>query len=126
LYVITHHYGHAGRLHDRRQTNHQTKKPPPILAQSFPAAEDHQVGDYAYALHDDREGHEEADGAPHRAEIPAVAVAVFALREALAGIREGGTAAVETVGVMVGGLVVGAVSGSFCDGGEIRRTFSLW
>jgi hypothetical protein len=41
-------------------------------------------------------------------------MAVLALREALACIRQGGAAAVETVGVMVCGLVIGPdVSGSF-------------
>lgn len=102
--LSTHHYRHAGCLHNGRQNNHQTENTPPILAQPFPASQDDQVRDHANALQDDGKGHQEPDGAPHGAEVSVFAVAVFALWEALAGIGEGGTAAVKAVGVMVRGL----------------------
>lgn len=102
--ISTHHYRHAGCLHNGRQTNYQTKDTPPIFAQPFPATQDDEVCDYAYALQNDSKGHQEPDGAPHGAEVPVFAMAVFALWEALAGIGEGGAAAVKAVGVMVVGL----------------------
>lgn len=102
--LSTHHDRHSGCLHNSRQSNHQTKKTPPILAQLFPARQDNQVCDQANALQNDSKGHQEPDRAPHRAEVPVFAVAVVALWEALAGIGKGGAAAGKAVGVFDIGL----------------------
>lgn len=101
---ITHHNRHTRRLHNRRQDNQQAQNLPPRLAQPLPARQDDDVGDDAHALEHDGKAHQEPDGPPHGAEVAVLAVAVFALGKTLAGVREGGTAAVEAVGVVEGGL----------------------
>ena len=76
-------------------------------AQDFPATlplllssgKDDNVCDERHALEHNGERHEEADGAPHGAEV-AVAMAVLLLGEVVAGVCKGGTAPVKTVGVV--------------------------
>ena len=65
------------------------------------ASQDHDVGDQRHALEDNGERHEEANRAPHGAEV-AVVMAVLGMREVVAGVGEGRTAAMESVGVVYG------------------------
>jgi hypothetical protein len=88
-----------GRYHDQN-----AEDSPTILTQPFPTTKDNQVGDDTHSLKDNSEGHEEPHGAPHGTEISVVAMTVFSLWKALAGIGEGGAAAVEAVRIVVGGL----------------------
>ena len=72
-------------------------------------SENDNVCDEGHALHDDGEGHEEANGAPHGAEV-VIAVAILLVGEVVAFTGEGGTATVETVGVVdlfAAGLFIG-------------------
>lgn len=82
----TYHNRHARRLQHGGQDNQNTQKPPPVLTEPLPTRENDQVGDDTHTLEHDGEGHQEADRAPHRAEVPVFAMAVFTLGEALAGI----------------------------------------
>lgn len=102
--IITHNNRHARCLDNSRNNNQQTKNSPSILSQPLSAGKYNQVRDDAHSLQNDCKGHEEPDGPPHRTEISVFAMAVFAGGEAFAGICQGGAAAVETVGVVVGGL----------------------
>lgn len=98
------HNRHACRLHDGRQDNQEAENPPAIFSQPLPPSENNYVGDNAHAFQHHGKGHQEPNRPPHGAEIPVVAMAVFTLREALAGIGERGAALVEAVGVTVGRL----------------------
>lgn len=100
----TYHNRHARGLQDSRQYDQKTEKPPAVLAEPLPTREYDQIGNDAHALEHDGKGHQEPDGPPHGTEVPVLAMTIFALREALAGIGEGGAALVEAVRVAVGRL----------------------
>lgn len=76
-----------------------TQHPPAILPLLLPPRQNHQIRNQRHALHHDGEGHQEADTAPHAAEI-AVVVAVALVGEVVALMGEGGAAFVEAVGVV--------------------------
>lgn len=76
-----------------------TQHPPPILPLLLPPRQNHQIRNQRHTLNHDREGHQEANAAPHAAEI-AVVVAVALVGEVVALMGEGGAASVEAVGVV--------------------------
>lgn len=100
----TYHNRHARGLQDCRQYHKKTEQPPTVLTEPLPTREYDQIGNDAHAFEHDGKGHQEPDGPPHGTEVSVLALTILALREALAGIGEGGAALVEAVGVAVGGL----------------------
>lgn len=84
----TYHQRHACCLHCSRQHDDQAQDPPSRLSQLFPPGEDDDVRDDRNALQNDGEGHQEADAAPHRAEVAIFALAVLILRKRLARVGQ--------------------------------------
>lgn len=115
-------------MNQGRYNYQNAEDPPTVLAEPLSATEDDHVGNDTHSLQHNGERHEESDRAPHGAEISVVAMAVFALREALTGIGEGGAAAVEAVGVVVGRLEKAKNVSSLLDrvDGKSSLAFSLW
>ncbi len=90
----THYQRHAGTLHQPCQQKKGTQDLPAGLPLLLPADQDDEVCDQGHALDDDGKGHQEADRAPHGAERPVVALAVFVLGEGFTGVAEGRAALV--------------------------------
>lgn len=72
---------------------------PPGFPFLLPTREYHNVRNDDHTLHNDTEGHQKAHGTPHGAKI-AVIMAVSLVGEVVALASEGGTAAVEAIGVV--------------------------
>lgn len=105
--MTTHNQTHTSTLHHR--TNHnQTRQHTPALLASLLASKNHSdIRHDRHALKHNREAHEEADGAPHGAEVAVFAMTIFVLGEVGAETGQGGAAFVKTVGVadmVTGGL----------------------
>lgn len=96
---VTYDQRHAGTLDQADQNQQPAQDLPPRLPLLFPARNHDHESDQGHAFHDHGEGHEEADRAPHGAEIT-IMVTVFGFGKALAFAGEGGATTVKTVGVV--------------------------
>lgn len=95
----THYYRHGSTLHGPAEKMQSSQYLPTRFPFLLATNQNDNIRDYRHALQDDCERHEEADRAPHGAEVT-VAMAVFFVREVLAFACERGTTAVETVSVV--------------------------
>ncbi|KKA18369.1 hypothetical protein T310_7674 [Rasamsonia emersonii CBS 393.64] len=85
----------------------QAQDPPSRLSQLFPSRQDDNVGDNGNALQNDGKGHQEADAAPHGAEVSIFAMAVLILRKRVARVGQRRAAAMETQALNTVYLVIG-------------------
>lgn len=95
----THYYGHGSTLHSPAEKMQSSQYLPPRFPFLLASDQNDNVRNYCHALQDDCERREEADRAPHGAEVT-VAMTVFFLREVFTVACERGTTAVETVSVV--------------------------
>jgi hypothetical protein len=99
------HKSHSSNLHGDRANDYQREKTPTGFAQSFATGENDKVDEHGDGHQHNPKSHEEANAAPHGAEIPVLAIAVFILGKWFAGIGQGRAAAVEAEGVVEGRLI---------------------
>lgn len=95
----THNQSHPSTLYHPHQKQYPTQYLPSAFPLLFAASKNHNVRYQRHTLPNYGERHQEADRAPHGAEI-AVIVAVCRLWKVLARVCEGGTAFVEAISVV--------------------------
>lgn len=95
----THYYRHGSTLHSPAEKMQSSQYLPPGFPLLLASDQDDNIRNHRHALQDDCERREEADRAPHGAEVT-VAMAVFFVWEVFTVVCERGTTAVETVSVM--------------------------
>ena len=87
--MATYNQSHRSTLYQSHQHQKPAYDPPSTLALLLATRQHDDESDQGHALDDDGKGHEEADGAPHVAEVSIFAMALGFFREFCAAVSDG-------------------------------------